>query len=74
MGRIKKYQTEDEHILKHRKLKGTICYVVINGAEGNIYGIYKNKKLAEEAEKIASYNLSMRGSNYSVYIEQSKLY
>jgi hypothetical protein len=48
--------------------------VVINGAEGNIYGIYKNKKLAEEAEKIASYNLSMRGSNYSAYIEQSKLY
>lgn len=59
---------------KHRKLKGTICYVVINGAEGGIYGIYKNKKLAEEAEKIASYNLSMRGSNYSAYIEQSKLY
>ena len=59
---------------KHRKLKGTTCYIVINGAEGGIYGIYKNKKLAEEAEKIASYNLSMRGSNYSAYIEQSKLY
>lgn len=74
MGRIKKYQTEDERILKHRKLKGTTCYIVINGAEGGIYGIYKNKKLAEEAEKIASYNLSMWGSNYSAYIEQSKLY
>ena len=59
---------------KHRKLKGTLCYVVINGAEGNIYGIYKNKKLAEEAKKIASYNLAMRGSNYSAYIEESKLY
>lgn len=59
---------------KHRELKRTLCYVVINGAEGNIYGIYKDKKLAEEAEKIASYNLAMRGSNYSAYIEESKLY
>jgi hypothetical protein len=59
---------------KHRKLKGTLCYVVINGAEGNIYGVYKNKELAEEAKKIASYNLAMRGSNYSAYIEESKLY
>ena len=59
---------------KHRELKKTLCYIVINGAEGGIYGIYKDKKLAEEAEKIASYNLAMRGSNYSAYIEESKLY
>lgn len=59
---------------KHDKLKGATCYVVINGAGGGVYGIYKNKKLAEEAQKIASYNLAMGGSNYSAYIRQSKLY
>ena len=59
---------------KHRKLKGATCYVVIKGAEGGIYGIYKNKKLAEEAQKIASYNMAMGGSNYSAYIQESKLY
>jgi len=59
---------------KHRKLKGATCYVVIKGAEGGSYGIYKNKKLAEEAQKIASYNMAMGGSNYSAYIQESKLY
>lgn len=54
--------------------QGTTCYVVINGNGGGVYGVYRNKKLAEEAQKEASYNLAMGGSNYSAYIEQSKLY
>jgi hypothetical protein len=73
-GIVENIQDEINTIMdKHRRLKGTTCYVVTSH-EGDIYGIYKNQKLAEEAQKIASYDLAMEGSNYSAYIEQSKLY
>jgi predicted metal-dependent phosphoesterase TrpH len=58
---------------KHRKLKGTTCYVVTN-KNGRVYGVYKNKKLAEEAKKIASFDSAYGGLIESAYIKQSNLY
>ena len=43
---------------KHHKLKGATCYVVIKGAEGGIYGIYKNKKLAVLAFPLLAFLVS----------------